>query len=133
MSHSGYGYNAAVLSNKLYIVGGIERREDRWVSLNTAEVYDPVTNSWNQIANMICSRYQPACTAMDGKLYVCGGSKDKRPLSSCESYDPVTKSWESLPNMKTSRTFAAAVCFGGKIYITGGDNDQGTLNCVEVC
>jgi len=135
MIRSRYQHGAAVVNNKVYVVGGRGHGEDRWVSTNTADVFDPVANSWNEIANMSCSRRGPACTAMDGKLYVCGGSKDGRhALSSCESYDPVTKSWESMPNMKTARSYAAAVCFGGKIYISGGWNpDQKYLNCVEVC
>ena len=76
----------AVLNGKLYALGGF----DCAVRLKSAEVYDPETNKWSEIADMIYSRSAPACSAMNGRLYVCGGYNGESCLASCESYDPGT-------------------------------------------
>ena len=118
----------AVLNGLLYVLGGF----DSSVRLKSAEVFDPVLNSWKEIANMGHSRSAPACTAMDGKLYVCGGYNGEHCLSSCELYDPVLDKWEPMPYMMRARSAAAAICFGGKLYITGGCDVVQFFNSVEV-
>ena len=118
----------AVMNGLLYVLGGF----DSSVRLKSAEVFDPVTNCWRDIANMGQNRSAPACTAMDGRLYVCGGYNGESCLASCESYDPNTNSWEPLPNMARARSAAAAICFAGKLYITGGCDVVQFFNSVEV-
>lgn len=105
----------AFLNNKLYVVGGVNRGRGGLTPLQSAEVYDPVTNTWTQISNMPFARSQvlptafladmlkpiaTGMTAFRGKLCVpqslyswpffvdVGG----------ETYDPATDSWMEMPN-----------------------------------
>lgn len=105
----------AFLNNKLYVVGGVNRGRGGLTPLQSAEVYDPVTNTWTQIPNMPFARAQvlptafladmlkpiaTGMTAFRGKLCVpqslyswpffvdVGG----------ETYDPATDSWLEMPN-----------------------------------
>lgn len=41
--------------------------------LQTAEVYDPNTGNWSNIASMSIRRAGAACIGYDGFLYVMGG------------------------------------------------------------
>ena len=41
--------------------------------LATVEVYDPIDNSWNDVAPMNTQRLILRCAALGGKLYAVGG------------------------------------------------------------
>jgi hypothetical protein len=103
-----------VLDNKLFAVGGVDRGRGGLTPLQSAEVYDPETDSWSQVAPMPFRRAQvlptafladmlkPIATGMavyDGKLCVpqslyswpffvdVGG----------EIFDPATDMWAEMP------------------------------------
>lgn len=104
----------ASLNNKLYAVGGVNRGRGGLTPLQSAEVYDPETNTWRQISSMPFARAQvlptafladmlkPIATGMTtfrGKLCVpqslyswpffvdVGG----------EMYDPAVNTWVEMP------------------------------------
>eukprot|EP00252_Welwitschia_mirabilis_P014593 TRINITY_DN3205_c0_g1_i1.p1 TRINITY_DN3205_c0_g1~~TRINITY_DN3205_c0_g1_i1.p1 ORF type:complete len:475 (+),score=53.95 TRINITY_DN3205_c0_g1_i1:416-1840(+) len=104
----------AFLNGKLYVVGGVNRSRNGLTPLQSAEVYDPVTNTWREIPSMPFARTQvlpifmladmlkpiaTGMTAFRGKLCVpqslyswpffvdVGG----------EIYDPETDSWMEMP------------------------------------
>jgi N-acetylneuraminic acid mutarotase len=57
--------------------------------LNTAEAYDPVTNSWTTKASMPTPREDlAAATAPDGRIFAFGGLNNSSILSTTEAYLP---------------------------------------------
>ena len=60
----------AELDGKIYAFGGFGADQN---TLNTAEVYDPVTNQWAFIAPMPLALNHPAAAAVNGKVYIIGG------------------------------------------------------------
>ena len=42
------------------------------VALNTAEKFNPHTNTWSPIASMNCYRASACCAVVNGKIYIIG-------------------------------------------------------------
>ena len=57
-----------LLGGKVYAIGGCSGSD-----LNTAEVYDPGTNTWSPIASMGAQRSGVAAVSLGGKVYAIGG------------------------------------------------------------
>jgi N-acetylneuraminic acid mutarotase len=69
-----------------------------------------------------------ACAvAMNGKMYVFGGSAWGTTYAIMRCYDPVTNTWTSLASAPYVRSGATACVINGKMYIAGGAT-QGTSN-----
>ena len=107
----------AALGGKLYAVGG---ETNWWSGIKTAEVYDPIDNSWNPIASMDTSRCAPGLAALGGKLYAVGGYNGDISLASTEVYDPINNSWNYVASMSRASFKLAAAALGGKLYAVGG-------------
>ncbi|MGH2383111.1 MAG: Kelch repeat-containing protein, partial [Candidatus Limnocylindria bacterium] len=69
----------------------------------------------------------PAAVALDGKLYLFGGSTDafSGAVASAAVFDPATSEWTMLSSMPTARGGAAAEAMGGMIYVAGGMDGSG--------
>ena len=96
--------------------------------LDTLEVYDPTTNTWETLAPMPTGRSGIAGAVVNGCLYVFGGEGARRPggtFNENEVYDPRTNSWESAPPMPTARHGIGAAVVGTEMYIPGGAVLQG--------
>lgn len=138
------GVSVSVVDGKIYAIGGTELKrfeidvfdkiKNEWrkvrvwdaKELPTVEMYDPVTDTWIQRADMPTPRMAPTCV-VDGKIYAIGGSatinfKEGKPtrLKTVEVYDPVTDTWAKARNMNHVRAGAAVSVMDGKIYAMGG-------------
>ena len=56
--------------------------------INSLEVYDPATNSWDWASEMPTARRFLASGVIDGKLYVAGGDDSGSPYATLEVFDP---------------------------------------------
>src|SRR5215203_4798067 len=69
-----------------------------------------------------------------GRLYVHGGYRGRRDLSSASSrfyrYDP--RRWRRLRNSPSPRAAHAAAVIGRRLYVAGGSNVHGSLRSLEV-
>lgn len=132
------GAVAAEVSGKIYVIGGASVHPGANLvslgpkvphqSLNTNEVYDPATNTWQTRMTMPTSRNHAAAGVVNGKIYVIGG----RLASAFEStgsntdvvevYDPGTNAWGAAGlRMPTARSSMAFATFGNRILIAGGE------------
>ncbi len=100
----------------------------------TVHAYDVAANTWSTTAPMPASRLGPGVTAMDGLLYVAGGSTPVgAQLSSVDVYDPSTDSWSTIDPMPTARHALSLSVSGGKLYAVGGLlAGVGSLRTVEL-
>ena len=77
--------------------------------------------TWTQKAPMPLARTEVAVAAVDGKLYVIGGSTaDIDGLTLVQEYDPATDKWRDRAPLPQGLNHMAAAALNGKIYTVGG-------------
>ena len=127
------GVAVSVVDGKIYAIGGEKMKKvpmhTGWIheaeGLPTVEMYDPVTDSWTQKADMPTSRKTRTCV-VGGKIYAIGGlavgpmGKKRGQLATVEVYDPATDVWVTASRMHHARYWAALSVVNGEIYATGG-------------
>ena len=124
---------AAVIDNKIYVVGGRQMVKgadgrQRPVNVATLEVYDPATGRWEPRAAMPQAQGGLAAAAYDGKLYVFGGEQfvpTSKVFADAWVYDPRADRWSALPAMPTPRHGHGAAVVGNRIFLMGGGEKVG--------
>src|SRR5687768_5586066 len=107
MKHRRSSHVATLLSDgRVLITGGVAGDHSAPVE-NSAEIYDPQTNTWSATDHMAIARYNHQATLlMDGRVLVTGGfniSAFHVPMKSTEIYDPNTGEWSNATSMLTPR------------------------------
>jgi N-acetylneuraminic acid mutarotase len=122
------------LDGKVYFVAGKTSSGYR----QTMHIFDPATNSWKS-GTSLPAEYpgveNPAAVALDGKLYLFGGSTAAfaGAVTSAAVYDPATAQWTMLAPMPVGRGGATAQALSGRIYVMGGmDGGGASLATVAV-
>ena len=90
--------------------------------MSTTYRYDPSADDheWEDVAPINQARYNACGAAMNGKVYIAGGSQGRAVLNTCEVYNPLTNEWQLMPSLKVPRTSASMVCHEGRLYVLGG-------------
>jgi N-acetylneuraminic acid mutarotase len=131
-------HTATLLSNgKLLVVGGGVNFFGSNVATNSAEIYDPTTNSWTNANNMNSGRITHTATLLaTGKVLVAGGQNAfGATLNTSELFDPTSGNWTNTTgNMTTTRTNQTATLLAnGKVLVVGGQNNAGnSLNSADL-
>ncbi len=132
------GHAAATLANgRVLVVGGTTNFTDITTaavgSLNTAELYNPVTNAWSAVPNIGGRRLVPALTRLStGNIMVSGGI-DVTVLfgipvavtttNKAQLYNPGTNSWSNAANMPIGRAYHhdnQVTLADGRVLLSGG-------------
>ena len=130
-------HTATSVGGKIYVLGGVmsqgDQEEEEFITMDRVDVYDPVADSWQQMAAMPTARSQHSAAVLDGKIYVSGGNNCPNAL---EAYDPVADTWTTLANLSVGRMFHTSAAVSGKLCVIGGwspyVNDRGRMNLVEI-
>lgn len=118
-------HTVVACGNFLYCIGGYPRG-------NHVQCFDPLTNKWSQVADLIQRTFAPASVAFDDTIYVFGGKDGFQPLNTVQCYHPSNNNWSLGPAMKHARKALCAVAFQDDVYVIGGCfNDNYSLNIVE--
>ncbi|KAG6506937.1 F-box/kelch-repeat protein SKIP11-like [Zingiber officinale] len=89
-------FGSASRGGKAIVAGGTNGRE----ILNSAELYDSETQTWESLPAMNRARKLCSGVFMDEKFYVIGGMANEREVLTCgEEYDMKRSSWRLIPNM----------------------------------
>ena len=121
MSTPRRGHSATgLLNGKVLVAGGVSNPSPIGPgSLTSAEIYDPVANTWTAAASMAKGRSHHAAILMpNGKVFVAGGGGGE------EIYDPNTNTWTGVQPFYGQRSNGpvAAVLQDGRVFIYGGQD-----------
>ena len=103
MNEARYNAFGAAMNGKIYVAGGLQKKDGNLRALNTCEVYDPSTDEWQLIPNLNVPRYSANMVCFNGVLYVIGGLsyKQSRELS-VEMYDSKSNKWKKKSSIPIS-------------------------------
>lgn len=89
-----------------------------------AQIYDPSTDTWTEVASAPSAHNNPAAVALaSGKVLVAGGCCSS---AVAEIYDPATNSWSATFNMNGARPDPSLLLLpSGKVLVTGNDTIGG--------
>lgn len=122
----------AVVNDKIYVVGGrTPPRDNNAAVYDDFAVYDPATDTWTRLPDLPTHRHHLAAVAIDGKIYVAGGSlivgkgeygSGGGTTNVLEIFDPATNTWSQGQPMPTAREAASGIAANGCFHIFGGEN-----------
>jgi N-acetylneuraminic acid mutarotase len=82
--------------------------------------------NWSRRAPLLIKRAEVAVAALDGKIYVLGGTAPGNPATQLnQEYDPAADRWRDRAPLPHGMSHAAAVGFDGKLYVIGGFSGGG--------
>ena len=119
-----YHLTAAVVNNKIYVIGGYSSNHGD--NLNANQEYNPDTNTWVNKKSMLTARIVLASGVINNKIYVIGGCKfisgQFQILTTNEKYNPHLNTWTTKENMIPARSGPAIGVVNNKIYVIGGES-----------
>src|SRR6185503_7474965 len=124
MTFSRASYASAVLADGRVLV----------VSENTAELYNPDTNSFVFFAVLPTSHGSglTATVLADGRVLVVGGQVFDNSVASAELFDPATLFFSPTGSMASPRAFHTATRLAdGRVLVTGGHRFNATNSATE--
>ncbi|MGA9772148.1 MAG: kelch repeat-containing protein [Blastocatellia bacterium] len=123
------GHTATLLPNGLVLIAGGAYSKNDWETLSSAEIYDPATGRFTQIAGLKTARMGHEATLLsDKRVLITGGTganRDIRGLRSAEIYDSLTGVFTETGHMSEPRLdHTATLLPNGSVLITGGYSIQ---------
>jgi N-acetylneuraminic acid mutarotase len=121
-----------LFDGRVLVAGGVTGKDPvtgNAIVTNTAELYNPVTDTWSDAAGMKYERFQHTATLLaNGKVLVAGGG-----VLWAELYDPVADKWNDAGTMNAMRgAHTATVLRNGKVLVAGG-KDQSSAELYDPC
>jgi fibronectin type 3 domain-containing protein len=123
--HEAFG---AVVDGKLYLFGGYFG-DPQFTPTTRADAYDPVANTWTQIADLPRGLSHAGATAVGTNIYFAGGYPAQldgtgQNFSSTEvwKYDTLTNTYSPMPALPGGRGGGALVAVDGFLHFFGGSN-----------
>jgi N-acetylneuraminic acid mutarotase len=94
-----------------------------------AEVYDPKTGAWTDVAQMIEARDSASAALLtDGRVLLIGGARSYsgRALPTAELFDPATNTWKAAAAAATTRFERSVTTLAdGRVLVVGGVDPSG--------
>lgn len=109
---------AAEIGGQIYAAGGMVGETGR--PLDLLARYDPAADSWETLRRLPEAVRAGAAAAVDGTLYVIGGTTAEGNSDVVYAYDPETNEWSERAPLPEPRFNHAALELGGKVYVLGG-------------
>jgi Galactose oxidase, central domain len=123
------GATTTLLANgKVLVAGGLGEGTSFLPILDTAELYDPPSGTFQATGNMIVQRVRNTATSLDdGRVLITGGidtfGGGGAAVASVELYDPATGTFLPTGGMHTDRAdHTATLLADGSVLIAGGWN-----------
>ena len=140
------GHIAARLGDGRVLVAGgrklvIDEEGTRKINyVGTAEMYDPVGDTWTRAADMTAARWAHTAIALaNGTVIVVGGENEDGKIATAEVYDPSTDTWTEVSRMADGRSgHSMEMLPDGRLMVAGGSGptvevyDFNTMNMVAL-
>jgi hypothetical protein len=110
---------AAVVDDRLYVIGGYTGGRVRWTALDAVWEWTEARGTWEKRTPMPTARGALAAVALAGRIHALGGSADEV-LNAHEIYDAASNRWTVANPMPTRRDHLAAVAFHDRVWALGG-------------
>jgi len=110
-------------NGRVLVIGGLD---GDGTILNSAEIYDPRTNTWTLTGSMNDARFEDFVAVLlpGRKVLVAGGSNGS--LRSAEIFDEKTGTWSRTNDMNIGRgEFANVELQDGRVLVMGGVTQEG--------
>jgi N-acetylneuraminic acid mutarotase len=94
-------HTATLLPNgKVLVVGG-QSGNNAFVTIGTAEIYDPATNVWSSASSLLTARFNPTATLLqNGTVLIAAGvNASSSAISSVEIFNPSGPAVPALPTV----------------------------------
>lgn len=119
---------AAVLGNKIYVVGGKNYND----TLSISETYDPENNTWGGVSSLSSQRTELSLNTVNDKIYTIGGFNnsdfsDKVSVLNPPSYND----WSNKKSLPEGLKDHASEVVNGKIYTFAGMSKKVYPECGE--
>ena len=123
---------AVALSDGRVLVGGGTTAGGG--TTNSAEIYDPMSDTWASAAAMTSARANATAVLLqDGRVLVAGGDNAGAPNNSIEIFDSSSGTFSFAGTMSDSRTQQAmAVLQDGRVLIVGGTDGTNPLSSSDI-
>ncbi|XP_043935697.1 kelch-like protein 33 isoform X2 [Protopterus annectens] len=119
-----FSHSLVVLNNILYIFAGSHYHGKQDV-LKSAVRYDPMQNTWKEIAPLNEGRYSTVAVCRNDLIYILGGDTVAgENVDSVECYDPASNTWRYVHPLDQPLSGHAAEVWNGEIFVSGGFNCQ---------
>jgi len=123
--------SSCVYQGKLYVFGGFRFESADHTYLPNPEVYDPVEDTWTNLAEMILPIAHHTSVVYKNKIYLFGGSTDSNytygtstPSNRVYEYDPAMDTWQEMEPMPLALVATEGHVIGKYLYLVGGDDDS---------
>jgi N-acetylneuraminic acid mutarotase len=112
---------AAVVTNTIYVPGGLVATSQGVGVASSVERYRVETDTWDRVADLPAPRHHSMSAALGGRVYVFGGfGEGFDPWATAWRFDPLANGWTELTDLPFAQGAGAAVEIEGLIYIAGG-------------
>lgn len=121
-------------SGKVLIVGGVNSD----VASGTAELFDPVNNTFTAVPSTIPARHFHSATLLqNGKVLIAGGlsgpTDPATALTDAQIYDPTANAFTVTGSLGTARFYhTATLLHDGRVLVAGGYAKTGVTATAEI-
>jgi WD40 repeat protein len=113
---------------KVLIAGGFREEGTSEIAIASAEIFDPVNNTFTPTSDMNEPRNGHTSTLLpNGKVLLAGGWNQQGRTATAELYDPQTGTFEYTSSLMSPRQgLTATLLENGQVLIAGGDSARNT-------
>ena len=120
LPHAANAATACVLNGRLYVMGGLDCNK-----LQVLEMSEENEFTWTVKAELPSSRFDAASAAVDGKLWLIGGTANWLASNSVLIYDIDADSWVTGPSLPRATYGVRAAALNGEVLVIPADTAAG--------
>ena len=129
-------HTATLLNDgRVLIAGGFKGIGTSFTVLDSAEIFNPVINSFASVSNMTTVRaFHTATLLSNGKVLIVGGvgADGSTALNTAEIFDPATNTFSPVGNLNSKRFFHTANLLPDNRVLIAGGFDSLNLKSTEI-